>query len=90
MVTGLLLFLAGHLTLAEIDSDKGKPQRRWGLPYLLRPTSAASDVEKPAAEHCPEMGECRLTWSAPSAGAEYDGILEIRRPSDGYRTSIAP
>ena len=90
MVTGLLLFLARHLTLVGIDSDEGKPQIRWGLPYLLRPTSAASDVEKPAPEHCPEMTEYALTGSAPSAGAEYDGILEIRRPSDVYRTSIAP
>ena len=90
MVTGLLLFVTWHLTLVGIDSDEGKPQIRWGLPYLLRPTSAAADVEKPAAEHDREMAECGLTWSAPSAGAEYDGILEIRRPSDGYRTSIAP
>ncbi len=90
MVTGLLLFLARHLTPVGVDSDDRKPQIRWGLPYLLRPTSAAADVEKPAAKHCPEMTECGLTWSAPSAGAEYDGTLEIRRPSEGYRTSIAP
>jgi hypothetical protein len=90
VVTGLLLFLARHLTLVGIDSDEGKPQIRWGLPYLLRPTSAASDVEKPAAEHCPEMGECGLTWFVPSAGAEYDGILEIRRLSDLNSTMKAP
>ena len=31
MVTGLLLFLARHLTLVGIDSDEGKPQRRWAF-----------------------------------------------------------
>ena len=90
MVTGLLLFLARHLTLVGIDSDEGKPQIRWGLPYLLRPTSTVADVEKPAGEHYREMLGCGLTWSPPNAGAEYHETLEIRRPADPYRISIAP
>ena len=61
MVTGPLLSLARHLTLVGIDSDEGKPQIRWGLPYLLRPTSAAANVEKPAGEHYREMAKCGLT-----------------------------
>ena len=85
MVTGLLLFLAWHLTLVGIDSDEGKPQIRWGLPYLLRPTSTVADVEKPAAKHYPEITGCGLAWPAPSAGAEYAETLDIRRPFDPYR-----
>jgi len=42
MVTGLLLFLARHLTLARIGSNERKLQVGWGLVYLPLPTSAAT------------------------------------------------
>ncbi len=89
MVTGLLLFVTRHLTAVRIDSTQGKPQICWGLPYLVRTTSAAADVATPAAGHYRDLSRCGLALSTHSAGAGYDGALDIRQPT-GYQPGTAP
>ena len=88
MVTGLLLFLARHLTLTQIALRHGNCGFA-GPFHIFSRQRQLQRLETSAATDYREMAGRELTLPALRTGAEYDDIHQMKRSWDSWRTSTS-